>query len=113
VLTPGRRQSYCRARLTRAANSFVEARVALASFRYCARRTRNKLAEKNQGTAFALTNPRNSHASLRIKEGVSPKIASERPAHTDAGVILNTYTRLRGGPGRGSRLQGRLPQMPR
>ena len=44
--------------------------------------------------AIRLHDARHSHASLMLKQGVHPKIVSERLGHSSIGITLDTYSHV-------------------
>ena len=53
-----------------------------------------RLAKKAGYSHIRLHDARHSHATLMLKQGVNPKIVSERLGHTSVVITLDTYSHV-------------------
>jgi integrase len=52
------------------------------------------LIRNSDMTHFRLHDLRHTHATQLLKQGVHPKIVSERPGHSNIGIPLDTYSHV-------------------
>ena len=61
---------------------------------YCVTHAFSKLANRVGLPGVRLHDLRHTHASLLLRQGVHPKIVSERLGHTNIQITLDTYSHL-------------------